>query len=142
MPETLPLVAPRLFKLAVVGAHLSGMALNSQLTERGATLVRSCKTAPVYRLYALPGTIPPKPGLLRLADQTGSAIELEIWEMSAAAFADFVSAIPSPLGIGAILLEDKSYVQGFVCESFALSAAPDISQFGGWRSYVASTSKA
>jgi allophanate hydrolase len=129
------------YKLAVVGAHLSGMALNHQLTGKGATLVRQCKTAPVYRLYALPDTVPPKPGMLRVGVEQGVAIELEIWEMDRGVFADFVAAIPGPLGIGSILMEDQSAVQGFLCESYAVVHATDISQFGGWRGYVASKSQ-
>ncbi|MDB5928363.1 MAG: allophanate hydrolase, partial [Polaromonas sp.] len=58
--------APGRMKLAVVGAHLSGMPLNGQLTERGARLAEATRTAPHYRLYALAGTVPPKPGLKRV----------------------------------------------------------------------------
>ncbi len=129
---------PRRFKLAVVGAHLSGMPLNHQLTEKSATLVRACKTAPVYRLFALPGTKPPKPGLVRVGPEKGVAVELEIWEMGPTEFADFVAAIPGPLGIGSILMEDGSAVQGFLCESYVTATATDISHFGGWRAYIAS----
>jgi allophanate hydrolase len=130
----------RRLKLAVVGAHLSGMALNHQLTEKSAALVRACKTAPEYRLFALPGTKPPKPGLLRVGPAGGVAVELEIWEMGLLEFADFVAAIPGPLGIGSILMEDGLPVQGFLCESYATISAVDISRFGGWRSYIASLS--
>lgn len=123
-------------KLAVVGAHLSGLPLNGQLLERGATLVRAARTKPVYRLYALPGTVPPKPGLLRVAEPTGIGIEVEVWEVSPAGFATFVAAIPSPLGIGTLELEDGEQVQGFLVESYAVAGAPDITRFGGWRNYL------
>ena len=123
-------------RLAVVGAHLSGMPLNGQLTERGATLVRSAKTAAHYRLYALPGTTPPKPGMLRVAPDQGAQIELEIWEMPLRHYGSFVALIPAPLGIGTLELDDTSTVQGFVCEAHALQGAQDISQFGGWRAYI------
>jgi allophanate hydrolase len=129
-------------QIAVVGAHLSGMPLNHQLTGVGSTLVRACKTAPLYRLYALPGTVPPKPGLLRVGPETGVAVELEVWEMPPEAFAEFVAAIPGPLGIGSILMEDNVSVQGFLCEAYATLQAPDISRFGGWRAYMASQSVA
>jgi allophanate hydrolase len=124
-------------KLAVVGAHLSGQPLNHQLTSRSAALVRTCRTAPVYRLFALPGTTPPKPGLLRVKE--GAAIEVEVWELSAEAFGTFVAAIPSPLGIGTLQLEDGESVKGFICESIALEGAKDISSFGSWRKFLAST---
>ena len=125
-------------RVAVVGAHLSGMPLNSQLTERGATLVQATHTAPCYKLYALPGTTPPKPGLLRVASGQGHRIALEIWEMPMTEYGSFVALIPAPLGIGTLVLEDNSHVQGFVCEPLDLEGARHISEFGGWRAYIAS----
>lgn len=141
-PQTLPeLVQPQSapsVQVAVVGAHLSGMPLNSQLTERGATLVAATETAPDYAFYALPGTVPPKPGLVRIAAGEGSRIALEVWEMPLAHYGSFVAMIPAPLGIGTLRLADGSSVQGFVCEAQALQGATNISSFGGWRAYIAS----
>ena len=125
-------------KVAVVGAHLSGLPLNHELTQRGARLERAARTAPHYRLFALPGTTPPKPGMMRVVSGEGHAIELEVWSLPASAFGSFVAGIPSPLGIGRIELEDGESVQGFVCESWALTEAQEVSQFGGWRAYIAS----
>jgi allophanate hydrolase len=123
-------------KVAVVGAHLSGMPLNGQLTERGAMLVGRTETAPDYRFYALAGTVPLKPGLLRVAPGTGARVALEVWEMPVQQYGSFVALIPPPLGIGTLSLCDGSSVQGFVCEPAALEGARDISAFGGWRAYV------
>ncbi len=124
-------------RVAVVGAHLSGMPLNAQLTDRGARRLSCTRTAPDYRLFALPNTTPPKPGLLRGAPGTGQAIELEVWEMPARHYGSFVALIPEPLGIGTLRLEDGSTVQGFLCEPLALEGATDISHYGGWRAYIA-----
>jgi allophanate hydrolase len=137
-------LAPRadVAQLAVVGAHLSGLPLNRELTERGARLVRRARTAARYRLYALPGTTPPKPGMVRTARDAGYAIEVEVWELPIAAFGSFVAGIPSPLSIGTIDLDDASTVQGFLCEAFAVEQAEDISHFGGWRNYVGARSAA
>jgi allophanate hydrolase len=133
------LQAQKTLRVAVVGAHLSGMPLNGQLTERGATLVCQAQTAAHYRLYALPGTTPPKPGLLRVAANQGARIALEIWDMPLVAYGSFVALIPAPLGIGTLELSDGSSVQGFVCEAQALQGgALDISDFGGWRAYIQS----
>ena len=138
-PETLPMMAkPATIQVAVVGAHLSGMPLNSQLTERGARLLRETTTAPIYRLYALPGTVPPKPGMLRVSASEGAALIVEVWEMPATAYGSFVALIPAPLGIGTLTLADGSSVQGFVCEPIALDGAEDITHHGGWRRYIAS----
>ena len=122
--------------VAVVGAHLSGLPLNHQLTSRGARLLQAAHTAPCYRLYALPGSVPPKPGLVRVAEG-GASIAVELWALSAAAFGSFVGEVPPPLAIGTLILADGRTVKGFVCESCAVSDARDISSFGGWRSYLA-----
>lgn len=128
---------PATVKVAVVGAHLSGMPLNGQLTERGAILVGATETAPHYKLFALPGTTPPKPGLLRVAAGQGARIALEIWEMPLDAYGSFVALVPSPLGIGTLELAGGGTVQGFLCEPEALHDAQDISHLGGWRAYIA-----
>jgi allophanate hydrolase len=122
--------------IAVVGAHLSGMALNGELKALGGTLVEATLTAPDYKLFALP-TTPPKPGMLRVEAGKGTAIELEIWSLSPAAFGQFVAAIPPPLSIGTIVLADGRGVKGFIVEASATNGARDISSFGGWRAYMA-----
>jgi allophanate hydrolase len=125
-------------RIAVVGAHLTGGLLNHQLTTRGGTLVRRTRTAPTYRLYVL-ATEPPKPGLVRAVagDEGAGAIEVEVWELEPEAFASFVDEIPSPLGIGRILLDDGADVAGFLCEPHATVGAPDITALGGWLAYLA-----
>jgi allophanate hydrolase len=126
--------------VAVVGAHLSGMPLNGELRAAGAHLVERTKTAPHYRLYALGGTTPPKPGLLRVANGAGAAIELEAWALSESAFGRFVAAVPPPLSIGTLELDNGSAVKGFLVEAEAVAGARDISSFGGWRKFIASSS--
>ena len=155
----LPAAAPTL-ALAVVGAHLAGMALHHQLLERGCRLRARTRTAPHYRLYALPGTTPPKPGLARVAvgdsaagaardadtdtdadadadADGGVAIEVEVYDMPLAAVGSFLALIPPPLGLGSVQLADGGWVKGFICEGAALAGATDISAFGGWRAYQA-----
>jgi allophanate hydrolase len=121
--------------IAVVGAHLSGMALNGELKALGGRLLEAATTAPDYRLYAL-ATTPPKPGMLRVEKGAGSSIELELWALSAAAFGKFVAAIPPPLSIGTVLLADGRGVKGFIVEPADVDGARDISAFGGWRAFV------
>ncbi|MFT3954272.1 MAG: allophanate hydrolase [Piscinibacter sp.] len=137
-PARWPAAEPTL-AIAVVGAHLSGLPLNGQLTERGATLLEATTTAPRYRLHALPGTVPPKPGLVRDEAQ-GHAIALEVWAMPQSAVGSFLALIPAPLGLGSIELADGRRVHGFLCEAHAVAAAPDVSAFGGWRAYLANAS--
>jgi allophanate hydrolase len=122
--------------LFVVGAHLSGMVLNHELVSLKATLVRTARTLPDYRLYAL-GTTPPKPGLIREPGSLGPGIEGEIWSLSPAAFGAFVSRIPAPLGIGKVALEGGEEVSGFLCEPYAIRDAREITALGGWRAHIA-----
>lgn len=124
-------------RIAVVGAHLTGQPLNTQLSERNARLIETTRTGPGYSFYALPGTVPLKPGLV--FDGVGrGGIEVEIWEMDDAGFGSFVGLIPPPLGIGTLTLADGGTVKGFVCEAHAVAAAEDITAFGGWRAWLAS----
>ena len=123
-------------EIAVVGAHLSGMPLNPDLAALGGTLLREATTVPSYRLYALPGGPPKRPGLVRVRDGEGSAIAVEVWALPAAGFGRFVAAIPAPLGIGTLQLADGSKPKGFLCEQAGLEGSEDISAFGGWRAYT------
>ncbi|WLA53009.1 MULTISPECIES: allophanate hydrolase [Bradyrhizobium] len=127
--------------IAVVGAHLSGMALNHELTTLDARLLEEAVTAPDYRLYAL-DTTPPKPGMLRIEAGAGHAIKLELWAMSPAAFGKFVAAIPPPLSIGTIRLADGRQAKGFIVEPAAIHGASDISSYGGWRAFMTEKTKA
>ena len=129
-----------LVQVAVCGAHLSGLPLNGQLTQRGARLVRTVRSASGYKLFALPGGPPKRPGMVRVedGDVASTGIEMEIWELPATEFGSFVAGIPAPLGIGTVALDDGSQVQGFVCEAIATAQAQDITAFGGWRSYLRS----
>jgi allophanate hydrolase len=122
--------------IAVVGAHLSGMALNGELKALGGRLLEATATAPDYKLYEL-DTTPPKPGMLRVEAGAGSSIELEVWALPTTAFAQFVAAIPPPLSIGTVRLADGRGVKGFIVEPTAVNRARDISAFNGWRAFVA-----
>jgi allophanate hydrolase len=128
---------PAEIPLAVVGAHLSGMPLNGELRAAGARLIERAATAPHYRLYALSGARPPKPGLLRVKNGAGAAVEVEVWALSEAAFGRFVAAVPPPLSIGTLELGDGRTVKGYLVEVEAIAGARDISSFGGWRAFVA-----
>ena len=125
-------------EIAVVGAHLTGLPLNRELVELGASFLREVETTRDYRLFALPGTVPAKPGLLRVADGAGAAIKAEVWTLDPAGFGAFVAKIPAPLTIGAVRLSDGGSVKGFLVEAEAVKAAEDVSRFGGWRAYLGS----
>ena len=123
------MLAPAI-EILVVGAHLAGEALNHQLVAAGGSFVRATQTSAHYALFALE-TIPPKPGLLRVAEG-GTAVEGEIWSLPAAGFGGFVAALPSPMTIGQVSMRDGESVAGFLCEPVAAIGAEDISSHGGW----------
>jgi allophanate hydrolase len=123
--------------IAVVGAHMSGMALNGELKTHGARFLEAARTAPDYRLFALNGGPPARPGLLRVGAGEGASIALELWALPADGFGRFVAAIPSPLSIGTLTLSDGRSVKGFLAEARGVEGARDISEFGGWRAFVA-----
>ena len=123
--------------IAVVGAHLTGMPLNHELTGAGGVRLSETRTGPGYRLYVLPSTVPPRPGLIADPGFAGGGIAVEVWALPTAAFGAFVARIPAPLGIGKVTLTDGSAVSGFLCEGHAVAGAEEITAFGGWRAWRA-----
>jgi allophanate hydrolase len=121
--------------VVVVGAHLSGLPLNHQLTDRGCRLLGPVRTAPVYRLFAL-DTEPPKPGLVRV-DNGGASVVGELWDVPPSALAALLTTLPAPMVFGSVRLCDGSVQVGFLCEPIAAIGALDITDFGGWRGYLA-----
>lgn len=128
----LPTMTPSV-PLVVVGAHMRGLPLNTALTSRGAVFRESVRTAPTYRLYALPGA-PPRPCLVR--ESHGAAIEAEIWDVPLGHFGSVVAEVPAPLTIGTVTLEDGRSLKGFLAEAFAVQGLTDITAWGGWRAYL------
>lgn len=119
--------------LAVCGAHMSGMALNHELTSRGGRLLEATRTAPRYRLYSLAGGPPQRPGLLRI--EKGAKSELEVWALPKAAVGAFLEGIPAPLSIGTVELESGSKAHGFLVETTGVQGADDITHLGSWRKF-------
>jgi allophanate hydrolase len=124
-------------RLVVCGAHLDGLPLNWQLRQRGAKLIQTTQSSTDYRLHALAGGPPFRPGMVRVAEG-GVAIEVEVWELPSSELGSFLTGIPAPLGLGKVQLADGRWESGFICEPYGLQGAEDISHFGGWRAYMQS----
>ncbi len=118
--------------IAVCGAHMGGLPLNHQLTSRRGVFVRSARTAPSYRMFALDEK---RPGLVRVAEG-GASLELEIWRLPESEAGSFLANIPSPLGLGRVFLADGSETCGFLCEAISATDKPDITSHGGWRAWL------
>ncbi len=121
--------------IVVIGAHMAGLPLNGQLTDRGAVPLGACRTTPDYRFYRLPGT-PARPGLVRVASG-GASIDGEIWAVPLSEVGGFLDLIPAPLGLGSVSLTDGRNLKGFLCEAVAADGAKDITSYGGWRAAAA-----
>ncbi|MAS45651.1 MAG: allophanate hydrolase [Rhodobacteraceae bacterium] len=134
-PEAATVAAPGEIALVAVGAHMSGLPLNGELTRLGARFIRATATAPDYKLFALPGGPPKRPGMVRA--EGGGAIAVEVWAVPEAQFGAFIRGVPAPLGIGTVTLADGTTAKGFICENAGLEGAEDVTRFGGWRAYLA-----
>ena len=128
------------YPIAVCGAHLAGMALHSELEALGARFLGSAETAPRYRMFLLENGPLPKPALLRTGRE-GSSFYVELYDLTAEAFARFVASIPPPLGLGALELKDGRRVSGFIGEAAVAECGCDISEFADWRAWVAAQAK-
>jgi allophanate hydrolase len=125
-------------ELVVAGAHLYGEPLHPDLLALGARFVRATRTAPEYRMIALPAVpevgLPPRPGLIR-DPAGGSAVEVEVYLLPVPALGALMLTVAPPLAIGTVALACGGAAPGFVCEGYA--DGPDISRYGGWRRYRA-----
>ncbi len=130
-----PAAAPDEIAVAMVGAHMRGLPLNHEVTRLGGRFLYEGTTAPEYRLYALAGGPPTRPGLVR--DAGGASIALEVWALPLSRFGEFMAGIPSPLGIGTVRLASDDTVKGFLCETAGLGGAEEITALGGWKNYLA-----
>ncbi|CTQ53289.1 Allophanate hydrolase [Roseibium album] len=135
-PELLPAPREDEIALAVCGAHMSGMVLNHELTGRGGRFLERAETSNAYKLYALAGGPPKRPGLVRGEPATGTSIDLEIWALPKSEIGGFLAGIPAPLGLGTVELFDGREVNGFICEGSGALGAEDISHLKSWREYM------
>ena len=122
--------------IAVVGAHLSGMALNGELTALGGRLLeetadRAGLQALCARHHAAEARHAARRGRRGLVDRARTLGAV------GRGFGQFVAAIPPPLSIGTVRLADGRGVKGFLVEPAAIDGARDISAFGGWRAFMA-----
>jgi len=134
-PPVAPVADPDRPLLAVVGAHRAGQPLHRHLTELGAIARGTVCTAPLYRLYALNGGSPPRPGLIR-EPAGGLRIEVELYELRPAALGTLLIQNRPPLSLGTVRLDDEREVLGFLCEPYAVHDATDISHHGSWPAFL------
>lgn len=120
--------------LAVNGTLMRGLELNKNLIAVGATFLRETHTKPVYRLFSIDDRYP---AMIRVTEG-GNEITLEIWSISSSSLYQIIQQEPSGLCMGKIELVDESEVLGVLGEAIICEKQLDITQYGGWRKYLAS----
>ena len=119
--------------LAVNGTLMRGLALNANLLNAGASFVSEAATAPEYRLWSIDDR---HPAMLRV-QEGGHSVAVELWDVPAEGLASILIAEPAGLSIGKVLLSDDREVLGVLGEPWLCANRREISEFGGWRAYVA-----
>ena len=116
------------------GAHLRGQPLNVQLA--GARFAGEVRTAPEYRMVLVPGVGggADRPGIVHAG--AGVSLPGERWVLSPAALGQFLAALPAPMALGRIVLDDGTTAVGFHCDHVTAETSSDITSYGGWRNYL------
>lgn len=119
--------------LAVNGTLMRGLELNGNLVNAGARFVRETTTAPLYRLWSIGDR---HPAMMRV-NRGGASIWLEVWAVPAPALATILLQEPPGLCIGRVTLADGESVLGVLGEVALCETGREITQYGGWRAYLA-----
>jgi hypothetical protein len=122
--------------LAVNGTLMRGLELNPNLLDVGATFVRETTTEPSYRLWSIDDC---HPAMIR-ARKDGVAVAVEVWAVPSAGLAAILLQEPPGLGIGKVKLADGATILGVIAEPMLCEGQREITQFGGWRAYLARAS--
>jgi gamma-glutamylcyclotransferase (GGCT)/AIG2-like uncharacterized protein YtfP len=119
----------------ICGSALTGQPDHGNLS--GATLVREARTAPKYRLHSVRDQ---HPGIYAV-ESGGIAIAGEVYEMSDEQHAHLLATEPPDLYEAPIELEDGTHVPAMVYPQALIEERgfEDISHFGGWAAFKAST---
>ncbi len=120
--------------LAVNGTLMRGLELNPNLLAVGSVFVREAATEPAYRLWSIGDR---HPAMIRVA-KGGVAVAVEVWSVPPAGLATVLLQEPPGLSIGKVRLIDGTEVLGVLGEPLLCEGQKDITEFAGWRAYLAS----
>ena len=118
--------------LFVNGTLMRGLELHPNL--HGAEFEEEIKTAPRYRVHTINDV---HPGMYEV-DEGGVAVEGELYQLPPEVLLRVIEGEPAGLYRGAVELEDGRVVPGILYDKEMAQQHPEISQFGGWRGYLAS----
>ncbi len=125
-------------EFAVNGTLMRGLERNHNLVEAGAEFAREARTAPSYRLWSIDDV---HPAMLRVS-AGGRSIAVEIWLVPRAGIAAILLTEPDGLCVGRVTLDDGSEVLGVLAESALVEGRREVTEYGGWRAYVAANAPA
>jgi hypothetical protein len=120
--------------LAVNGGLMRGLEVNDRLIAVDATFIREDTTEPIYRLFSIDDSYP---AMIRVAEG-GNAIAVEIWSVPLAGLCQVLWQEPPGLCVGKVRLADGEEVLGVLGEAIMCKEEREITQYGGWRKYLAS----
>ena len=121
-------------ELFVNGTLMRGLALHQNLA--GAEFVEACETAPRYRVYSI-GDV--HPGMFAV-ERGGVPVAGELYRVPTDVLARVEAGEPAGLYRGPVELHDGRVVDGILYprELAEQNGHRDISDYGGWRAYIAS----
>lgn len=115
---------------------MRGLALHANLD--GAEFLSECRTAPCYRLYAIDDR---HPGMFEVAEG-GVSVAGELYRVPDEVWRRVEAGEPPNLYRGTVRLADGREVAGILYpRGLAEGRHRDISSFGGWRAYRASSAR-
>jgi gamma-glutamylcyclotransferase (GGCT)/AIG2-like uncharacterized protein YtfP len=120
-------------RLAVNGTLMRGLELNKNLISVGATFISEAETESAYRLWSIHNR---HPAMVKVT-QGGASIALEVWQVPASGLSTLLLLEPPGLCIGKVRLADGEEVLGVLGEPFLCEGQLEITQYGGWRAYLA-----
>lgn len=138
LPSPIPAdrsAVPDTVLLAVVAAHRTGQPLHGELVALGGHFVRCAVTAPVYRMLALPGSGVARGGIVRVPSG-GAGLEVELHVVPTCQVGALAWALPAPLALGRVEIDDGTVVAGLVCAHHPAGAS-DVTQHRSWPAYLA-----
>lgn len=119
--------------LAVNGTLMRGLPLHGNLLAAGARFVKEALTESSYRLWSIEDR---HPAMLRVSSG-GRAIAVEVWSVPAAGLVAILRQEPSGLCIGKVRLADGEEILGVLGGPALCEGMREITEFGGWRAYLA-----
>ena len=112
---------------------MRGLELEGNLKQAGALFIKESKTEKSYRLFSINDQYP---AMIKVVSG-GNTVDVELYEISEEGLKEVLSKEPPGLTIKEITLIDGSLVQGVVGLEEITKGQKEITEYGGWRNYLA-----